>query len=451
MLDWSPNGVDPLADVALLASEYADDSLLRYHLALRAVTVSPFDPRAWKVFAEVSRDAGQGEIGVEAVKRALEFHPISVIYSRLHSQLVTEYGEAATELSRLPKDLLVAIEGKVLQNSRANVDLSLAQSLEITNLDRIGVRSVFGDQRAHVSMAPPVVVSTDLGNHALHFDGRDDYVHFGKGIHFESGDSTVEAWIKISGYGSGHYRYILNSRQAQGTFNGKWFALGLNSQGSVAILLSTSDQPDVEGRILNGRTRLDQEWNHIALVKESGMLTLYVNGELDRSFADIPKRQISTDGQAVLGSWASYGRCRFEGAIDELRLWTYARSHEMIKEFKDRVLTENEPGLLAYYDFNQGVAGAGNSKVRVLLDRSGNENHGALRLFALDGTQEGGQESNWVAGVPALGRPLIVTNDYNGSWDASGVYPLGTTKVRWTVTDGNGAQAQAVTEVVVTR
>ena len=31
-----------------------------------------------------------------------------------------------------------------------------------------------------------------------------------------------------------------------------------------------------------------------------------------------------------------------------------------------------------------------------------------------------------------------VVNDYNGTSDASDVYPLGTTTVTWTVTDGSG-------------
>ena len=43
-----------------------------------------------------------------------------------------------------------------------------------------------------------------------------------------------------------------------------------------------------------------------------------------------------------------------------------------------------------------------------------------------------------------------VVNDYNGTSDASDVYPLGTTTVTWTVTDGSGNTTSCTQDVTVT-
>ncbi len=43
-----------------------------------------------------------------------------------------------------------------------------------------------------------------------------------------------------------------------------------------------------------------------------------------------------------------------------------------------------------------------------------------------------------------------LVNDYNGTDDASGVYPVGTTVVTWTATDNNGNTSQCTQEITVT-
>ena len=43
-----------------------------------------------------------------------------------------------------------------------------------------------------------------------------------------------------------------------------------------------------------------------------------------------------------------------------------------------------------------------------------------------------------------------VTNNFNGTDDASGIYPIGTTTVVWTVDDGNGQTATCSMEITVT-
>ena len=58
-------------------------------------------------------------------------------------------------------------------------------------------------------------------------------------------------------------------------------------------------------------------------------------------------------------------------------------------------LSGNEPGLLAYYDFNTGIAEGNNKDSTILYDRTPGGKNGTLLNFALTGTT-----SNWVKGVP---------------------------------------------------
>ena len=46
--------------------------------------------------------------------------------------------------------------------------------------------------------------------------------------------------------------------------------------------------------------------------------------------------------------------------------------------------------------------------------------------------------------------PTVVVNDQTGTADASGIYPVGTTTVTWTVTDPSGNQAQCTQDITVT-
>ena len=58
-------------------------------------------------------------------------------------------------------------------------------------------------------------------------------------------------------------------------------------------------------------------------------------------------------------------------------------------------LIGNETGLVAYYNFNQGVAGGNNTAINSLTDKTSNAHNGTLNNFKLTGAT-----SNWVTGVP---------------------------------------------------
>jgi hypothetical protein len=87
------------------------------------------------------------------------------------------------------------------------------------------------------------------------------------------------------------------------------------------------------------------------------------------------------------------GVAPFRGTIDELRIWNRALPlAEALSNMKCE-LSLPQNGLIAYYQFNEGIAGGPNPGITVLPDVSLSGNNGALLNFALNGPI-----SNWVKG-----------------------------------------------------
>src|SRR5690606_37613761 len=68
-----------------------------------------------------------------------------------------------------------------------------------------------------------------------------------------------------------------------------------------------------------------------------------------------------------------------------------ARTISQIQSNMTNELVGNEPNLIAYYNFNQGVAGANNLGLNTLMDSSPNNISGTLNGFSLNGNT-----SNWI-------------------------------------------------------
>jgi hypothetical protein len=98
----------------------------------------------------------------------------------------------------------------------------------------------------------------------------------------------------------------------------------------------------------------------------------------------------------------------FNGAIDELRIWSTQQSQSQINSYKGVTLAGTEPGLLALFSFDQGVPAGNNSYLTTAIDKTTNNNHGTLLNFSLTGTA-----SNYIANVLA---PLpVVFGDFRAA------------------------------------
>jgi len=124
---------------------------------------------------------------------------------------------------------------------------------------------------------------------------------------------------------------------------------------------SIDTSPSINGEIYDGNTLKFGIWTHLASTYDGTTYRLYVNGILVGSktagysrvgFNSIPARPLRIGAGRTEGS-ATYF---FNGAVDEVRIWNYARTQTQINYNKSFNLSGQESGLVSYYQFESGTA-----------------------------------------------------------------------------------------------
>jgi len=198
-----------------------------------------------------------------------------------------------------------------------------------------------------------------------------------------SGSYTKEAWIyarSLTDYGNN----IIS-----GVSSAFWVPDGYLTAGHFA-----NDNYDYWA-VNDPERLLLNTWYHMAVTFDNAtnQITLFKNGvQVGTGVTAGPY----SESKLFIGTY-NYGEhyhVGWDGMIDEVRIWNVVRTPAQIAASYNCRVTGDEPGLLAYYNFNQGTAGGTNTSVTTLLDRSDRcvLNHGTLRNFNLSGTT-----SNWVS------------------------------------------------------
>lgn len=252
-------------------------------------------------------------------------------------------------------------------------------------------------------------------NNALNFDGVDDYVDATantSGLPEGNDVRTIEAWIKSNGIPSNYDQYSNILSWGSNLVANERSSIGQRVD-HLAFVGGSND--------LNGSIPIsDGNWHHVAVTFDGSVMSLYVDGVLDIS---APKT-LSTSGQDLrIGNCALPDNKEYwAGAIDEVRIWNTAISHCDILKNMNAELTGSELGLVAYYNFNQGVAGGSNTGVTTLIDKTFNAMDGDLTNFNLSGST-----SNWV--VSGVNIAAIIINNWTGTidsdWHTAGNWDLG--------------------------
>ena len=117
------------------------------------------------------------------------------------------------------------------------------------------------------------------------------------------------------------------------------------------------------------------QWIDLTYTYDGSYITMYVNGAkvVQRAFS-YPVFYSANMGFSLGYAYHSIfgGPCHFQGAMDDLRIWNYARTQAQIDSTMNAKLMGNEPGLVGYWDFGQS------SSDTYALDRTGNGNNGQL-------------------------------------------------------------------------
>lgn len=282
------------------------------------------------------------------------------------------------------------------------------------------------------TLTPPTVTDNcnSFGN-ALSFDGG--YVDVPNSASINPHDEwTIETWVKRTTTDV-QEGLIEKYSPAFGTYGYLLRIAGNNAVTGFAISSNS-------GHFITGATTiLPGAWYHLAATfnRITGELKLYVNGVLDAQLTGITDLPATPSaGSLKLGARGDDANARLTngGLMDEVRIWAIERTQAQIQAGMNNELNA-QPGLVAAYHLNQGLAGGTNTGLTTVTDVSGNSNNGTLIDFALTGPT-----SNWVLGQ-SFG--LTLTND------APATYPIGNTNVTWTATDARGNSATCTQIVTV--
>jgi hypothetical protein len=233
----------------------------------------------------------------------------------------------------------------------------------------------------------PVVASTHLN-----FEGVDDFVELPNTLDSSLANNvTVEFWMKSA--------TTPNQDDALFTKGQSGFGLSLNSDGTVRFSGSGGFQTINSTAVVT-----DGAWHHIAGTFYSNPSTnasIYIDGVLDGSTTIYQNGQISFNPFPIaIGANSEVSGSHFTGSIEDLRIWSVARTASEITVNKACELTGTETNLEAYYKFNQGNGAQDNTSHTLLTDATANANHGNLNNFA-----KTGNTSNFLAGS------LVTTGD----------------------------------------
>ena len=206
----------------------------------------------------------------------------------------------------------------------------------------------------------PADVAQTVTNRVLELDGRAAYVELPIAAFDGLREATIEAWVRWDDWG------YFCQWFAYGT-DEPWSALGLNRFSESRILqyfVYPGRREDL--RVIGVEASLPLgKWFHLAAVSGGGGMRFYLDGTLmgsdayTGSFADLGKGT-----HALLGRSTWEGNAAFCGALDEVRLWSVARSVDEICAHMGRAARGDEPGLAGLWNFDAGDARDGSAHGR---------------------------------------------------------------------------------------
>jgi YD repeat-containing protein len=195
------------------------------------------------------------------------------------------------------------------------------------------------------TLSGPAWVPGRIGQ-ALSFAGDDDYLALPGGVYF-NGNFTIEAWVYPRAF----------------TLWGRVLDFANASQGvNQSVLLTFSDnagQGNPHLRIAGSTLTLSgspirlNQWTHLAVTLNGTSAVIYTNGVAAGSgTVSVPVNVVRSDNKIAAPNAAEPNA---NVLLDELRIWSVARTQAEIAGSMAQTLTGQETGLVANWSFNEGA------------------------------------------------------------------------------------------------
>ena len=186
---------------------------------------------------------------------------------------------------------------------------------------------------------------------ALWFDGFNDQVRVPDSPSLRiTGSITVEAWINLDV--GGVAQTIVDKSGCPGdaaTVGG--YTLSVNAANK--LVFQTKDDCANVSTVTGGVNLLPGTWYHVAGVWSAGALSVFINGALDTSVANPRNPKTGNTALLIGASGNAAPSSVFAGFIDEVRVWSVARSAGDLAANLGGCLTGSQPGLAGYWRLNE--------------------------------------------------------------------------------------------------
>ena len=184
-----------------------------------------------------------------------------------------------------------------------------------------------------------------------------NHVNLGGLSWLNDNDFTFECWMKVNSVFDDE-AFFSNKNWASGNNTGIVFDVQDNGD-NMKFNFKDNTNPRKDLTVAVGV--LDRDWFHFAgTFKRGGYFVVYINGKaidsldvssFNASFASQYTYKLGQDGT---GNYTfGGGNPRYDGKIDELRIWSEVRTAQEIRENMCHSLQGNEASLYAYYNLNE--------------------------------------------------------------------------------------------------
>jgi len=225
---------------------------------------------------------------------------------------------------------------------------------------------------------------------ALEFDGVNDFVNCGNdpSLDITGTAITLEAWIYPTSFQPNIWQgNVIN----KGDISQTGYMLRVGGTGQINFNFGSFGSWNELNTGINVVSL--NTWQHIAATYDGSTSRIFVNG-VEVATTNYNTSIASATQPMYLGEDPEYNGRFFPGSIDEVRVWNVTKTAIELMNGMSNEICATDPSLVAYYRFNDGVAGGNNLGQTTLTDDSGNGNNGTLINFA-----NFGNTSNWVPGA----------------------------------------------------
>ena len=202
-------------------------------------------------------------------------------------------------------------------------------------------------------------------------------------LNLAGGPFTIETWVKPSE--KSDFSTILSNKEAGAGKSGFIFSINAWKQSNARLYFEGT-----YSRMASSVSLQWDIWQHVAVTYDGeSSLIFYLDGDqiphyptdgyyaplsIKRSYLDT---KIGEVARYYDGAITAENNSHFKGVIDELRVWNHVRSPHDIRLSMDCEGVASEPGLLAYYQFNEERKQQSADRL-VVHDSSPNGNNGVI-------------------------------------------------------------------------